>query len=243
MLEAESRAWGEKNRIPFFATVEELNRAVDFFMILAPSNPETHLELCERVFPHRKPTYVDKTFAPDLRTARRIFDLADRFGVPMQTTSALRHTNVQRHVEEAGREKVRHMVTWGGGSSFGEYAIHPLELAISCMGPEVERMMVRGDDPNRQLLLDFSRGRSAVVNVYTKARTPYAAAVTTTEATHLLPVESGQIFLNTAAAILDLFEKGRPDIDRNETLAIRRILDMADDPGARAGFVPLADRA
>jgi hypothetical protein len=44
----------------------------------APSTPETHLELCQAVLPFGKATYVDKTFAPDLATAREIFALADQ---------------------------------------------------------------------------------------------------------------------------------------------------------------------
>ncbi len=233
------RTWARSNDVPYFPDAAGLNEAVDYFMVLAPSTPETHLELCGQVFPFGKPTYVDKTFAPDLRTAGRIFALADRHRVPMQTTSALRYTEVQDYVEEVGRRQVRHMVTWGGGRSFAEYAIHPLELAISCMGPSVRRMMRRGAGKQSQLLLDFSGGRTAVVNVYTGSSTPYAASVTTTGATRHFQVDSGRIFLNTADAVLDLFESGEPGIDRKESLIIRRILDAAGQNRALSGFVRL----
>lgn len=233
----EGRAWADRNEVPYFATPSELDAAVDCYVVLAPSNPEVHLRLCEQVLPAGKPTYVDKTFAPDLKTARRIFALADRHRVAMQTTSALRYTNVQDYVRQAGRRQVRHMVTWGGGSSFGEYAIHPLELAISCMGPEVERVMRRGRGATSQLLLDFAGGRTAVVNVYTGADTPFAAAVTTARQTRLLPVEVDRIFANTAAAILDLFDRRRPVIDRRESLVIRRILDLSEQKRTGTGFV------
>lgn len=53
------------------------------------------------------------------------------------------------------------------------------------------------------------------------------------------PVESGKIFLNTASAALDFFEKGRPDIDRKETLVIRRVMDLAGQKRALKGFVRL----
>lgn len=239
MRKKASRAWAEANGVPYFEDAERLNGAVDFYMVLAPSNPEVHLALCRQVFPFGKATYVDKTFAPDLQTARRIFALADRHRVPMQTTSALRYTNVQACVQEVGRKNVRHMVTWGGGRSFGEYAIHPLELAVSCMGANVKRAMRRGTGRESQLLLDFSGGRTAVVNVYTQARTPYAAAVTTKEGTRYFPVESKEIFLNTANAVLDLFESGKPNIDRRESLVIRRVLDVAGQKQALKGFVNL----
>jgi len=239
MKSREGRAWGDKNGVPHFNDLDEMNAAVDVYMILAPSNPEVHLALCERALPYGKATYVDKTFAPDLKTAQRIFALADKHKTPLQTTSALRYTNAQTYVSEVGRAAVQHMVAWGGGRSFGEYAIHPVELVVSCMGPKVQRLMRRGIGKQSQLLLDFSGGRTAVVNVYTQSDTPFAASVTTRAGTRYIPVDDAQLFVDTAAAIFDFFEAGRPNIDRAETLAIRRILDVAASPRAVKGFVAL----
>ncbi|MDA0748045.1 MAG: hypothetical protein O2954_16100 [bacterium] len=239
LKEKPSRVWAEANGVPYFKDAEALNEAVDFYIVLAPSNPEIHLELCRMVFPFGKATYVDKTFAPDLATAKKIFALADKYKVPMQTTSALRYSNVQEYVQEVGAKNVKHMVTWGGGRLFDEYAIHPVEMAVSCMGPNAKRLMRRGSKNHSQLLIDFTSGRTAVVNVYTNARTPYAASVTTVDATKLVPVESSKIFLNTASAILDMFEKGKANIDRKESLIIRRILDVAGQKRALKGFVNL----
>lgn len=239
LKEQEGRAWAEKNSVPYFADPVALNDAVDAFAVLAPSNPETHLALCRRVLPFGKPTYVDKTFAPDLATAREIFALADRHGAPIQTSSALRHTNVQSYVDSVGRDSVRHMVAWGGGSSFDEYAIHPTELVVSCMGAQAESMMRRGIGDQSQLLVNFSAGRTAVINVYAKTDTPFAASVTTPTATKLIEVAMAHLFVDMARAILDFYEAGEPTIDRAESLMIRRILDVAATPEALAGFVPL----
>jgi predicted dehydrogenase len=240
--EDEGRAWAKKNDVPYFDDPTQLNAHVDCYMVLAPSTPEKHLELCQRVFQFGKPTYVDKTFAPDLATAQTIFELADRHNVPVQTTSALRYTNVQTHAK--GRD-VRHMTAWGGGSSFEEYAIHPVEMVISVMGPRVTSLMRRGDAKHSQLLINFDGGadqggRTATVNVYATDGTPFAAAVTDAKGTKLIEAETSKLFVDTAAAVLDFLESGKPNIDRAETLAIRRILDAAATPEARERFVPLA---
>ncbi|MFA5043563.1 MAG: Gfo/Idh/MocA family oxidoreductase [Kiritimatiellia bacterium] len=237
--EAAGRQWAEKNGVPYFDSVKKMDKAVDHYMILAPSNPETHWALCKQVFPMRKPAYVDKTFAPDLKTAAKIFALADKYGVAVQTASALRYTAIQAHVREVGAANVRHMVAWGGGRSFEEYAIHPVELVVSCMGPAAERLMLRGAGDQRQLLLDFSGGRTAVINVYTNAATPYAASVTTDKETKIVTEDCARIFVDTAAAILDLFETGKAAIDRAESLTIRRILDAALKAKAPGKFMKL----
>jgi predicted dehydrogenase len=234
----DGQTWAQKNQVPYFASVEALNKQVDYFAVLAPSNPETHLELCRMVFPCGKTTYVDKTFAPDTATAEAIFALADKHGIVVQTTSSLRYTEVQEHVRRSGgRSNVLHIVSWGGGRSFEEYGIHPTEIVVSCLGHEAESLLRRGTKDHSQLLVNFSGGRTAVIHVYTNARTPYAAAVTTVESTQYIAVDTSRIFVNMAAAMMDLFESGQANIDRRESLAIRRILDAAARPEALNGFV------
>jgi predicted dehydrogenase len=234
----DGQEWAKANDVPWFDSVEAMNAEVDAFMVLAPSNPEVHLELCEMTLPFGKPTYVDKTFAPDLATAEKIFALGAEHGAEVQTSSALRYTNVQDEVKGDDND-LQHMVAWGGGGSFGEYAIHPTELVVSCMGADATRLMRRGTGDKSQLLVDFSDGRTAVINVYVQSDTPFAASLTTTAGTQYLAVEDGKIFLNQMAAIIDFFEAGVAQTDKAESLMIRKILDAADNPQALEQFINL----
>jgi len=235
----DGRAWAEKNGVKWCDSVATMNDRVDAFMILAPSNPELHWQLCEMALPLGKATYVDKTFAPDLATAERIFALADQHQTPVQTTSALRYTAAQALVRQQPPGAVKHMIAWGGGSSFGEYAIHPVELLVSCMGSEATSLLRRGMSDYSQLLINFTGNRTGVANVYTAGDTPFAASVTTDKTTTLLTLDLDKIFLDTAAAVLDLFETGKPNVDRRESLMVRRILDAAENPAALQNFVSL----
>lgn len=240
MIEEPSRAWAEKNGIPYCDAAGDMAGQVDYLMVLAPSDPEVHLELAQEALPLGKPTYIDKTFAPDLATAERIFALADEHGVPVITSSALRFADeVNAHVEKVGQENVLHMQAWGGGSSFGEYAIHPLEMVISAMGPEVTRVMRLGDGEKSQLDLLFSGGRTASVYVYTKTRCPFQATVTTQEETTHLPIQSGTYFDNLLAHILVFYAAAEETIDRRESLMIRQILDCAESAESRERFMAL----
>ena len=139
----------------------------------------------------------------------------------------------------SGRRNVQHMVTYGSGGSFEEYAIHPVDMAISCPGPNAVSLMRRGGARQPQLLVNFTGGSTAVVNVCLKTATPYAGCVTTRKETRLMPVNRPPLFIDTAAAILDFFGKGKPQVPRAETLMIRRILDAAQKPAALKRFVKL----
>ncbi len=234
-----ARQWAARQNVPYYESVDELAPHVDYFAVLAPSTPETHLDLCRAVLPHRKPTFVDKTFAPSPEVAREIFRLADRYGVPIQTSSALRYTNVQDYVQAVGPQNVRHMVAWGGGRSYDEYAVHPIELVISCMGPNLIRLMRRGHEPEVQLLLDFSDGRTAVVNIYTQARTPFAASVTTRQETKYIAVDTKTLFVRACAGMLDFFEAGKPLVDRRETMAVMHAIELGRRPESDHRFLPV----
>jgi hypothetical protein len=65
----------------------------------------------------------------------------------------------------------------------------------------------------------------------------YAAAVTTGKKTQLISVDTSRLFIDMAAAMLDFFESGKPNIDRAESLAVRRVLDAAEKPRALKAFM------
>jgi len=92
------REWANRNRVPWYESAAAMDPHVDCYCVLAPSNPALHEELCRAVLGSGKPVYVDKTFAPSLAVAERIYALADRHGAAIQTSSALRYTNVRRAV-------------------------------------------------------------------------------------------------------------------------------------------------
>jgi len=95
-------------------SIEELCEKSDVIVILAPSDPEKHLVYAERVLPFGKPTYIDKTFAPDLDTAKKIFAIAEKHETPLFSSSALRYASELDDVDGC-----THVSTTGGGSNAG----------------------------------------------------------------------------------------------------------------------------
>jgi len=235
------KAWSAKHKVPYANSLADLNALADVFMVLAPSNPEAHLEMVRSLVGFKKPIWVDKTFAPDFKIAREIFALADAALIPLETSSALRYTPVQARVKALGRDTLRHVVTWGGGGSYEEYVVHPVELAVSCLGGEAVAVMRRGEGEQRQLLVDFSRGRTAVINVYPRTETSFAASLTTDKATEYVDAESADLFKDAMNAVLNFFDAGTATFDRAETLAIFKIIDAARQADAGLKMVKLAD--
>ncbi|MCA9234426.1 MAG: Gfo/Idh/MocA family oxidoreductase [Planctomycetales bacterium] len=234
-----SRDWATERSVPYFATLADMADRVDFLMVLAPANPELHLEMCRSAFALGKPTFVDKTFAPSEAVAREIFALADAQGVAVQSTSALRTTRVQQYAADLA-DTLRNLVIYASGSSEAEYAIHPVELAVSCLGPEIKRLVRLGPDNHPQFLMVFSDKRTALIDLNLVSEAPFAAVATTDHGNEFLPIDGARLFIDAAASILDFFESRQPTIDRRETLAVRRVLDAI--AGAPWGeFVEFSD--
>lgn len=231
------KAWATKNEVTWYSKPANLVANVDAIMILAPSNPELHLPLLRKVAGAGKPVYMDKPSAQDTRTLKKIFELADQHGVALQTTSALRYTSVQTAAAQLQPGELKHITAWGGGSSFEEYGIHPTEMAVSCMGSKVETLMVRQNGNVWQLLVNFDGGRTATIQTCVNASSPFCGTlVTDTQVLHIQP-ETNRLFLDTAAAVLSFLKSGVPNIPREESLAVRRILDAAAKPAALKRFI------
>lgn len=237
---APSEVWAVEKSVPYYATVAALAEQSDFFIVLAPSNPEVHLQLCQRVFPCGKSTFVDKTFAPDLRTAQEIFALADKHGIAVQSTSALRSSDIQAALARSAAN-LKGMFITSSGPSFDEYGIHPVEIAVSCLGPEIEGLIRLGTADHPQFILNFSGQRTAIIDFNQQADVPFAATLVYDEGYQHVEVDTDRLFTDAARSILDFFDQPKPAIDRRETLAVRRILDVALRDDGQGRWFSLSD--
>jgi len=121
--------WCAQNGAQRCGTLEELCEKSDVIVILAPSNPEKHLQYAQVVLPYGKPTYIDKSFAPDYETACKIFALAEPAKTPFFSSSALRYAT-----ELAQCPDCREIMTTGSGRSVDEYIIHQAEMVVVKLG-------------------------------------------------------------------------------------------------------------
>ena len=132
-----SEQWCEKYGATLCSSLEELCEKSDYIMILAPSHPDKHLPLARTVLKYGKPTFIDKTFAPNSAESDEIFALAEKYGTKFFSTSALRcATELEKFVGATNL-----MVT-GGGSNLPEYSVHILEIAVSVLQDPIKRVMM-----------------------------------------------------------------------------------------------------
>ncbi len=209
--------WCEKMNIEQCATVEELCKKSDFIIVLAPSDPETHLRLASQVFDYAdgKRVYIDKTFAPDYATAKEIFDRAEKTGVEFFSTSALRYAEEIKNDTNA-----KSTVTFGGGSNYDEYIIHQVEMIVKTMGVGANKVKVDKDGEGLVTDIEFIDGRKAQMNWNTQFG--FKAVVDGVEK----DIES-DFFATLMQKIVSFFEGNPSDFDGAQTLEVMKIRENA----------------
>jgi len=209
--------WCEKNGIVQCKTIDELCQKSDYIMILAPANPETHLEYAKSVLKYKKNTYIDKTFAPDVKTAKEIFKIAKEYGTLFFSTSALRYGDELDGFENSACS----MIVKGGGRSFEEYCIHQIEMLVEVMKPGAEKVMVFNSGKQKNCIIKYKNGKESFLVYSDKA--PFSISIEKNDGTSIYNKISSDYFKNLLKHILDFFTNGKLPFESEETLEVIRI--------------------
>lgn len=154
--------WCKKFGVEALSSIEELVEKSDYIIVLSPDNPEHHERLSRIPLMSGKPVYIDKTFSPDLATGARIFELAQKHGTPMFSTSALRFSEELAVYPNnmVNRDTLEFVATIGPGA-FENYSVHQLEMIVSLMGPGASRVKSLSSCNGRLMVIEYADGRRA----------------------------------------------------------------------------------
>ena len=125
--------WCAENNVTRCNSIEEICEKSDVLFILAPTNPEKHLEYAKTALKYGKRTYIDKTFAPNYEEAAAIFAIADEYGTACFSTSALRYGTELDTFENPTK-----VVTTGAGRTPDEYIVHQVEMIVKLLGCNIK---------------------------------------------------------------------------------------------------------
>lgn len=208
-------------------TIAELCQKCDAVMILAPSNPETHLKYAKEVFKWKKPTFIDKTFVDNYAEAKEAFEAAEKYGAKFFSTSSLRFADENKLYSGANK-----LVVYGNYTNYPEYAVHHLERAISVIGAKPIALKTERQGEHLFTTLKFEGDREAAI--VATHMTPDAFAMDEGEKRLYNEIKS-DFFLNQGVVMSRFFATGEIPFDTNETLYIMKARDAAlaayDNPG------------
>lgn len=206
--------WCQDSGIKQCLTIEEVINACDGLIVLSPDDCQLHEQLCEKPLKCGKPVYVDKTFAPDLETARRIFDIAKESATPCYSTSALRFA---KEYEGIDKSKIKSICSWGPGA-FENYSIHQLEPLMMLMDCPARRVMSMIGECWVSLMVEFTDGRCATVSCYENGA-PFEMNLCMEGGNQIVTVNS-DFFEAFIAHLVNFFKSKNVPVSQEETLQI-----------------------
>ena len=210
--------WCEKHGITRCYSIEELIEKSDCLIVLSPDNCEMHESLCQLPLRSGKPTYIDKTFAPDYETARRIFNIAEGSGTVCYSTSALRYAAEYADIDT---DKITAISSWGP-YKFETYSIHQLEPIAMMMKTPVSRVMYISGENWYTVLLELADGRQATLSGFDNDNTPFMMNIATKDGGRIVKVES-DFFHEFIVDLCDFFRNPTVKVPHEDTLTIMAV--------------------
>jgi len=219
--------WG----VELVASIEGLCKKVDAVMLTSVDG-RVHLQQVRPVLAARKPVFIDKPLAGDLRQAREILRLARQAGCPCFSSSSLRYASAVEGLRRAEIGRILGAFAWGPAPlephhpDLFWYGIHAVEMLYTFMGPGCERVTRVHTDGADLVVGQWKDGRTGSVRGIREGARAYGVVVFGTEAVQSAHVKADYRGLLTE--IVKFFETGVSPVPMEETLEILAFMEAAD---------------
>ena len=221
--------WCEAFKVERCGSIAELCQMCDYILILAPSDPDKHLAYAKEALKFGKNTYIDKTFAPDYATAKKIYEIAEKQGTKIFSSSALRYADALNDYNG----NAKNVLTTGGGRTLDEYIVHQIEMVVKAMGVGAEKVLVTTEEDRHYCKIAYGDGRMATL--FFAPMLDFAAYITGEDGvTNLHPVQSG-FFKTLIEEILRFLASGKAPFPKEQTLEVMKIREGILKAAQKAG--------
>ena len=217
-----NREWCIENNVTFVGSAEELIEKCDAFMVMCADDCRPHEELAMPFLKSGKHVYCDKTFAPDVESAGRMFETAKKFNTPVFSCSA------QRFCKDllpyyGGIIKADFAASVGPGDLIN-YSVHQFEMIEAAMGVGVKNCTAYTDGEIRHIVYEYEDER---LSTFTQAPgLPFHFAAGS-KCSGIANIEVGGYYEPFMDALVEFFTKGTLPVKEEDTMEIMLMQQMA----------------
>ena len=207
-------------------------------ILLTSVDGRVHLEQARPVIAAHKPLFIDKPLASTVEDARKIARLAKEAGVPWFSSSSLRFGEMGATMKFADATGA---MTWGPGPfephhalDLTWYAIHPVELLYTLMGPGCESVTRTSSDTADVIVGKWKDGRLGTARAI-RPYSEYGAVVYRAKEIVEAKPQSAGSYRPLVLEIVKFFQTGKPPVSNEETLEIFAFMDAAQRSKEQGG--------
>lgn len=210
-------------------------------VLLESVDGRVHLSQFREIARSGKPVFIDKPLASTLDDAREIARIAQKYGVPWFSSSALRYSSF---LPELKKDHVDGALVWGPGPlepthqlDLSWYGIHAVEILYVLMGTGCEEV-TRTYAPDAEIVTGrWKDGRVAAIRL-TRPYGGYGAVAFAGKEIRQAPKDLYTGYRGLVEQIVKFFQSRVPPVPQEETLEMFAFMDAAQR-SREAGGAPV----
>lgn len=232
-----------KTRIPVFTdeikkigvaiatSIQELLQQVDV-VLLETNDGRLHKEQALEVFHAGKPLFIDKPIAASLKDAMAIFTAAEKYNVPVFSSSALRYSTVMQEIQSGKYGKVNGADTFSPAiiepthPDLFWYGIHGVEALYALMGKGCVSVQRNFTKDNDIVTATWNDGRIGTFRGLRTGKTDFGGTCYCEKA--IIPLGNFAGYEPLLQQITTFFNSGRSPVAKDETLELIAFLEAAE---------------
>jgi predicted dehydrogenase len=225
-----SEDWCAKMGVCCCASAAELVDSCDCIVVLSPDNPEMHWELCQEALSSGKPVFVDKTFSPDVKTARDLFSLAEKHHTPMYSCSSLPFAGELAELPEG---EIDFVDACGPGHD-ANYFVHQFEPVAALTGWKALRLLCLRTAGTCHFDIEFEGGKRASFSLLGDEGA-YSLTVRYTDGRVRAIPEMTGFFDRFIVEMVGFFETGKTPVPADRTIHVMAMIEAGQKAMAAPG--------
>jgi hypothetical protein len=222
------------------SSIEELLKEVDC-VLLETNDGNLHLEQAIEVFKAGKPVFIDKPIGANLAQAIAIYQMAEKYQVPMFSSSALRYGVQTQKLRNGELGKIVGVDTYAPAglepshADFAWYGIHGIESLFTMMGTGCETVQRTYTEGSDFLVGKWKDGRIGTVRGIRHGRNVFGGMALTDKGVVAAGAYEGYDVL--LVEIVKFFQTKVAPVSKEETLEIFAFIEAADISRKNGGKV------
>lgn len=205
-------------------------------VLLETNDGNMHLEQAEVILKAGKPVFIDKPIANSYSDAFRIFSLAERYHVPVFSTSSLRYIQGLHNIDKKtilGADVYSPAHVEPSHKDLYWYGIHGVEMLFALLGPDCKSVKTTHTVDYDIYVGKWSGGRVGTLRGTRKGIDAFGGTVFTDAGTIILGAYQG--YAPLLREIVAFFESRKSPVQKEETLTVCRFIDAAFESKIKNG--------
>lgn len=230
----------KKMGVEIVDSIEELLSKTDV-ILLETNDGRLHLQQAIQVIKAGRPLFIDKPLAASLKDAMAIFDAAEKYRVPVFSSSALRFMKDVQDIAKGKIGKVTGADTYSPAyiekthPDFFWYGIHGIEILFSVMGAGCKTVSRIHTEDTDVAVGTWADGRIGTFRGIRSGRKDFGGTVFGENDIATLGQFKG--YEDLLIAITTFFETGIAPVSSKETLEIIAFMEAAEESKHKGGTV------